>query len=187
MRKKLEFWLVLAVARPLGCLPRSLARWLAGVLAWSVYHLHGRLRRVGERNLELALPKLSAEERNRILRGVFRHLGWQLVEFCRMNRYTVENCRGWMRTEGLDHYLAAKARGKGVLIVTGHLGAWELSGFYHSLMGHTMCVVMRPLDNQPLDEFVNANRCRTATACCPRTTSRAACLPRCARARPWPF
>ena len=72
MRKKLEFWLVLAVARPLGRLPRSLARWLSGVLAWSVYHLHGRLRRVGERNLELALPKLSAEERNRILRGCFR-------------------------------------------------------------------------------------------------------------------
>jgi KDO2-lipid IV(A) lauroyltransferase len=159
MRKKLEFWLVLAVARPLGRLPRGLARWLSGVLAWSVYRLHGRLRRVGERNLELAFPELSCKAHDLILRGVFRHLGWQLVEFCRMSRYTAENTRDWMRTEGLDHYLAAKARGKGVLIVTGHLGAWEISGFYHSLMGHTMSVVIRPLDNQRLDEFVNANRC----------------------------
>jgi KDO2-lipid IV(A) lauroyltransferase len=159
MREQLEFWLVLAVARTLGWLPRGLARMLAGLLAWSVYRLHGRLRRVGERNLELALPELSREERNHILKGVFRHLGWQLVEFCRMTRYTAENTRNWMRTEGLDHYLAAKARGKGVLIVTGHLGAWELSSFYHSLMGYPMSMVARPLDNRPLDRFVNGIRC----------------------------
>jgi KDO2-lipid IV(A) lauroyltransferase len=159
MREKLEFWLVLAVARTLERLPRGLARLCAGLLAWSVYRLHRRLRHVGERNLKLALPELSAEERDRILRGVFRHLGWQLVEFCRMSRYTAENTRHWMRTEGIEHYLAAKARSKGVLIVTGHLGAWELSSFYHSLMGHPMSMVARPLDNRPLDQFVNGIRC----------------------------
>jgi KDO2-lipid IV(A) lauroyltransferase len=159
MQEKLEYWLVLAVARPLGWLPRGLARCVAGVLAWGVYRLHGRLRRVGERNLELAFPELSARERKEMLRGVFRSLGRQLVEFCRMRRYTAENTRGWIRTEGLDHYLAAKARGKGVLIVTGHMGAWELSSFYHSLMGYPMSMVARPLDNRRLDAFVNGIRC----------------------------
>jgi KDO2-lipid IV(A) lauroyltransferase len=76
-----------------------------------------------------------------------------------MTRYTPENTRNWIRTDGLDRYLAAQARGKGVLIVTGHLGAWELSSFYHSLMGHPMGMVIRPLDNRPLDEFVNGMRC----------------------------
>ncbi|MGA2085976.1 MAG: lysophospholipid acyltransferase family protein [Terracidiphilus sp.] len=159
MRENLEYWLVLAVARSLGRMPRSLARQLACLLAFAVYWLFGRLRRVGVRNLELAFPDLSSRERNRMLGGVYRHLGWQLVEFCRLTRYTAENASGWMRTEGLDHYLAAQARGKGVLIVTGHLGAWELSGFYHSLMGHTMSVVIRPLDNRRLDEYVNGIRC----------------------------
>jgi KDO2-lipid IV(A) lauroyltransferase len=159
MREKLEFWLVLIVARPLGWLPRGLARLVAGAIAWGVYRLHGRLRRVGQRNLEMALPELSARERRQILRGVFRSLGRQLVEFCRMTRYTPENTRDWIRTEGLDHYLAAKARGKGVLIVTGHMGAWELSSFYHSLMGYPMGVVARPLDNRRLDAFVNSIRC----------------------------
>jgi KDO2-lipid IV(A) lauroyltransferase len=159
MRKKLEYWLVLAVARTLGWLPRAQARRLVGVLTWGAYRAFGRLRRVGRRNLELALPRLSARERNRILRGVFRHLGWQLVEFCRMTCYTPENTCGWMRAEGLDHYLAAKARGKGVLVVTGHLGAWELSSFYHSLMGYPMGMVIRRLDNRLLDEFVNGIRC----------------------------
>jgi Kdo2-lipid IVA lauroyltransferase/acyltransferase len=159
MRKNLEFWLVVAVARTLGWLPRGVARLLAGGLAGSIYRFHGRLRRVGHRNLEMALPALSADERDHILRGVFRHLGWQLVEFCRMTRYTPENTRNWIRTEGLEHYLAAKARGKGVLVVTGHLGAWELSSFYHSLMGYPMSMIARPLDNRRLDEFVNGIRC----------------------------
>jgi KDO2-lipid IV(A) lauroyltransferase len=159
MRENLEFWLVLAVARTLGRLPRGLARLLAGGLAFAVYWSFGRLRRVGVRNLELALPELPFDERNRILRGVYIHLGWQLVELCRMTRYTPENTHGWMRTEGLDNYLAAQARGKGVLVLTGHLGAWELSSFYHSLMGYPMGMVIRRLDNRRLDEFVNGIRC----------------------------
>jgi KDO2-lipid IV(A) lauroyltransferase len=45
------------------------------------------------------------------------------------------------------------------LIVTGHLGAWELSSFYHSLMGHPMGMVIRRLDNRRLDDYVNSIRC----------------------------
>jgi len=160
MREKLEYWLVLAVARTLGLMPRSLARLFSGALAWSAYRLLGRLRRVGERNLDLALPAINSETKKaEILRGVYRHLGWQLVEFCCMPRYTARNTEGWMRTEGLEHYLAAQAKGKGVLVLTGHLGAWELSSFYHSLMGHPMGLVIRRLDNRTLDEFVNGIRC----------------------------
>jgi KDO2-lipid IV(A) lauroyltransferase len=118
-----------------------------------------RLRQVGVRNLELAFPELPLKERHAILRGVYRHLGWQLVEFCRMPRYTVANTQNWIRTEGLEHYLAARERGKGVLVLTGHLGAWELSSFYHSLMGYPMGMVIRRLDNRALDAFVNGIRC----------------------------
>jgi KDO2-lipid IV(A) lauroyltransferase len=159
MRETLEYWLVLAVAKTLGRIPRGLARVLSGLLGFGVYSGMSRLRGVGERNLALAMPELSSESRDEILRGVYRHLGWQLVEFCRMTRYTPENTTNWIRTEGLNHYLAAQARGKGVLIVTGHLGAWELSSFYHSMMGHPMGMVIRRLDNRRLDAYVNSVRC----------------------------
>ena len=159
MRETLEYWLVVAVVRTLGLLPRGMARLLAGVIVFLVYWLLGRLRKVGFRNLEMALPELSFAQRREILQGVYRHLGWQLVEFCRMARYTPENTRTWLRTEGLEHYLAAQARGKGVLVITGHLGAWELSSFYHSLMGYPMGMVIRRLDNRRLDAFVNGIRC----------------------------
>jgi len=159
MKERLEYWLVVAVARFLGRLPRAWARWLSAGLALAFYTLHGRLRRVGLVNLRRSLPELSEAERLTTLRGVYRHLGWLLVEFCRMPRYTPENLRNWARTEGLEHYLAARARGKGVLVITGHLGAWELSSFYHSLMGYPMDMVIRRLDNRRLDGFVNGIRC----------------------------
>ncbi len=159
MREKIEYWLVVAVARALGRMPRAMARLLAEILAAAIYRLLPRLRSVGERNLQMALPGLSVPDREQTLRSVYRSLGWQLVEFCRMQRYTAENTLGWIRTEGLEHFLAARDRGKGVLILTGHLGAWELSSFYHSLMGCPMGMVIRRLDNRLLDRFVNGIRC----------------------------
>lgn len=159
MLESLEYCLVVAVARILGWMPRALARLLAGCLAGAVFHSMGRLRRVGDRNLELAMPELSPSERQRTLRSLYRYLGWQLVEFCQMPCYTRENTSHLIRTQGLEHYLAAEALGRGVLVLTGHLGAWELSSFYHSLMGHPMGMVIRRLDNRKLDEFVNSIRC----------------------------
>ena len=151
--------MVIAATRCLGRMPRRFARLLACLLAFAVYWCFVRLRRVGMRNLEIALPELSSKTRGEILRRVYIHLSWQLVEFCRMTRYSPENTRDWLRTEGLEHYLNAQARGKGVLIITGHLGAWELSSFYHSLMGYPMGMVIRRLDNRRLDEYVNGIRC----------------------------
>jgi len=127
-----------------------------GTLAFAIL---GRLRSVGLTNLELAFPERSGAGREQILRRLYRNLGWLLAEFCQMPRYTPENTRSFIRYEGLEHYLAARDRGKGVLILTGHLGAWELSSYYHSLMGHPMSMVIRRLDNARVDKLVNDIRC----------------------------
>ena len=155
----LEFVVVRCVARALGWLPRGLARSLGAGVGRIVYWLVPRLRRTGMRNLELALPEMPVEDRERTLRQMYRGLGWQLAEFCRMERYTTANTANWIRYEGLEHFLTAEARGKGVLILTGHLGAWELSSFFHSLAGYPMGLVIRRLDNPLVDEFVNRIRC----------------------------
>jgi KDO2-lipid IV(A) lauroyltransferase len=111
------------------------------------------------RNLELAFPEKPEEERRTILRGVYRSLGWEIGEFCKMSRYSAAEASKFIRYDGLENYLEARGRGRGVLVLTGHLGAWELSSFYHSLMGYPMSLVIRRLDNPLVDGFVNRIRC----------------------------
>jgi KDO2-lipid IV(A) lauroyltransferase len=159
MRQRLEFIVVLVLVRALGALPRSLARVIGARLGVLTFILTGRLRRTGERNLQIAYPESDAAWRNRTLRQLYRNLGLHLAEFCRMSHYTPESTRSFIRYAGLEHYLAARDRGQGVLVVTGHLGLWELSSFYHSLMGYPMSMVIRRLDNPLVDRLVNGIRC----------------------------
>jgi KDO2-lipid IV(A) lauroyltransferase len=159
MRESLEFALVWLLVRVLGAPPRGFARAIGALLGAIAFHTVPRLRRVGLKNLEIAFPEKSTEERRKILCRLYRNLGWLLAEFCQMPRYTRENTENFIRYEGLERYLKAQDKGKGVLIVTGHLGAWELSSFYHSLMGHPMSMVIRRLDNPKVDRLVNSIRC----------------------------
>ena len=93
-----------------------------------------------------------------------------------MTRYTPENTRDWMRTEGLEHYLAAQSTRQRRAGAHRALGAWELSSFYHSLMGHPMGMVIRRLDNRRLDEYVNGIRCLHGNCVLTRTTLAAGLL-----------
>ena len=141
-------------------LPRAMCRGLGAGIGLAVWQIAGNLRRTGERNLSLAFPEMLPEQRASILRGVFRNLGLHLAEFCQMSRYSAEQVRhDVVRYEGLQNFFDSERCGRGVLVLTGHLGAWELSSFVHSLMGHPMGMVIRRLDNPLIDRMVNQIRC----------------------------
>jgi KDO2-lipid IV(A) lauroyltransferase len=150
-------WLFIHILR---VLPRRVARVAGVIIATLAFTLITRLREVGQRNLEIAFPQMPASERAEILRLEYRNLGWLLAEFCQMSTYTAQSASRFIRYEGLENYLAARARGNGVLVLTGHLGAWELSSFYHSLAGYPMGMVIRRLDNPLVDALVNRIRCQ---------------------------
>jgi KDO2-lipid IV(A) lauroyltransferase len=158
MRQKLEYAPAWVIIKILSLLPRPLARAVAIAIAWMMYLLHARLRRVGKRNLALAFPEKSRGERARILRREFTSLGRQLAELCLFPKYTLDNVSQVVVYDGFENFERAYARGKGVLFLTAHLGAWELSAFTHSLHGHPLHVVMRPLDNIYLDRLTRRYR-----------------------------
>jgi len=158
MRRELEYAAAWPFLKVMGILPRRLSRAFAITIAQLVYLFHIRLRRVGMRNLEMAFPEKSEAERRRILRGVFTSLGRQLAELCQFPRYTPQNVDEVVVYDGLENYERAYARGKGVLFVTAHFGGWELSAFAHSLHGHWLHVVMRPMDNPYLDRLLQSYR-----------------------------
>ncbi|QNI36083.1 lysophospholipid acyltransferase family protein [Edaphobacter albus] len=159
-RERAEYVAVRAMVGLLGVLPRGLARSVGGAIGELAFHGLSRLRRVGIRNLELAFPAMDGNHREAVLKEVYRNLGYLLAEFCLMPSYTAEQASKFIRYAGLENYLRAREKGKGVLVLTGHLGAWELSSFYHSLMGYPMGMVIRRLDNPLVDQFVNRIRCR---------------------------
>jgi len=158
VRERLEYWIVWFCLKTIGLLPRPLARAKGITLALLVYLLHGRLRRVGMRNLALAFPEMPRGERRRILRGEYVSLGRQLAEVCLFPHYTRENVNQVVVYEGFENFERALARGKGVLFLTAHLGAWELSAFAHSLQGHPLSIVMRSLDNPRVDRLIQSYR-----------------------------
>ena len=159
MRHRLEYAPVWFLVKVMGLLPRWLARAKGIALGWMVYVLHGRLRRVGLRNLELAFPEKTAEERRRILRALFLGLGRQLAEFCLFPRYRKENVERVAVYQGLENFEAARQHGQGVIFLTAHLGGWEIGSFVHSLNGNPLHVVVRALDNPYLDRLVDRYRC----------------------------
>lgn len=158
MRHRLEYLPLWLLVRGIGSLPRPLARWAGIALARLALALHGKLRRVGLRNLQIAFPEMPHPERIRLLRSLFTGLGRQLAEFCLFPHYARESLPSIATYEGFENFENARVRGKGVLVLTGHFGGWEVGSFAHSLYGHPMKIVVRDLDNPLVDALVKRYR-----------------------------
>jgi KDO2-lipid IV(A) lauroyltransferase len=158
LRNLLEFvpaWLLLKL---LLLLPRGGAIFAGQLIAIAAYHLHGRLRRVGYRNLVLAMPELDPAERCVIVRRVFMNLGRLLGEFSQFPKITRQNITKLVEYDGLENYRRACERGRGVLMLTGHVGAWELCAFAQGVYGHPLSFLVRPLDNPLLNRMLSHYR-----------------------------
>src|SRR5215831_9350443 len=124
LRIDLEYWW----ARAVLCLFRSLSLQRGMALGRAVGRFgfwFPKLRRTGERNLGLAFPDLSDSERRRLLRGSFENLGRLLAVFSHFAEER-DAVKRMFAVEGLEQFTAASAAGKGVILFTGHVGAWEL-------------------------------------------------------------
>jgi KDO2-lipid IV(A) lauroyltransferase len=159
MKEWLEYagvWLILKI---LGVLPRPVARRFAASVTRLLFSLQPRLKKTAEFNLRLAFPDWTGEQRREVTRKMVRNLGWMAAEFAHFPRLTKDNIDRVVILEGHENFLEGQRRGKGVLYLTGHIGAWELSSFAHALYGYPLHYMARPLDNQRLDALVNQYRC----------------------------
>jgi KDO2-lipid IV(A) lauroyltransferase len=158
MKEWFEYAAVWVVLKGLGILPRPVARSLAAGVARILYALLPKLRRTAEMNLKIAFPEWSDGQRQAVIRGMVRNLGWMAAEFARMPRYSKENIEEVVVLEGHENFLEGQKRGKGVLYLTGHIGAWELSSFAHAVYGFPLHYMARQIDNGRIDRLVNGYR-----------------------------
>src|SRR5437870_3872566 len=148
---------LLAIFRSLP-LPAGLR--LGPALGRLAYWFSSRLRRTGERNLQLAFPDLSEQRRDDLLRGCFRNFGRLLAVFSHFSTRDLEKLKRFIVCEGLERIEAARANGMGVILFTGHLGAWELTSFALSIFGQPLSFLVRRIDNPKIEALVDRARTR---------------------------
>lgn len=136
-----------------------------------LFRLHRRYRNIAMGNLKNAFPELKKPEIRAIALQVFENLGKLFYEICWSARFTEEKLRRHVRIEGLSHLYAAHAMGKGVLVLTGHFGNWELMLMSGKLFGLPISIVYRPMDFKPLEAFIVNFRTRFGARLIPKKKS----------------
>jgi Kdo2-lipid IVA lauroyltransferase/acyltransferase len=159
MREWLEYAVAWAGIKLLGLLPRSVARFIGATFASAAYVLRTPLKRAAMFNLHLAFPEWSEAKRKAIVHGMIRQVGWMAGEFSQFPKYTRENIERVVIVDGFENFDAGRRRGKGVLFLTGHMSAWELSSFAHALYGYPLHFLVRPISNPRVDALINDYRC----------------------------
>jgi len=159
MRDWIEYAAAWLGLKAMGLLPRPAARFVGAAFAAVAYRLRTPLRKAAQTNLRVAFPELSERKRDEIIRRMVRQVGWMTAEFSQLPKYSRENIEKIVVIDGFENFDAAKRRDKGVLFLTGHMSAWELSSFAHALYGYPLHFLVRPVSNRRVDALVNRYRC----------------------------
>jgi len=146
------FRALLAVA---GLIPRRLLLALGSLAGTVAYVLNARHRRIAFDNLARAYGSdLDRRRAGRIVRSCWRHFGRITFDILAFSRFGPDSVDRLVHYEGLEHIRAAYAKGKGVLLFSGHYGHWELVAMMQGYLGLPLALVARPLDNPRLEELL---------------------------------
>ena len=142
-------------------MPVSIAAWLGRRFGDLGYALLGRRRRIALSNLAGAFPSLTTHARRRIARRSFQHLGMVLTEGLFVLHQPLARVTEQITLEGIDHVREVFDRHGRALVLTAHLGNWELLTLAPALTGYPLTVVARALDSAALNVWADRVR-RTA-------------------------
>lgn len=131
------------------------ARWLAWLFA-DVLRIR---RKLVEQNLRQAFPQLSTAEQRRLIRRMWEHLFLMVLEIAHAPRKIHEtNWRHYVALDDEDRIVRAMLDDRPLILISGHLGNFELGGVVLGIFGFPTFTVARTLDNPYLDRFVNEFR-----------------------------
>lgn len=150
-----------AIAALVARLPQAALLAAGAILSWLATPLLARRRRIARRNLALCFPELDDPARARLLRETLRDTVRGVLETLRAWFATSDGLRGLSLVEGLEHLAAARAGGRGVLLVTGHMPHFELAGrLLGEASGQPVALHARRHNAPCLDRWIDAARRR---------------------------
>jgi len=178
MRRRSDYpayLLMRAALGVLGPLPRGAALAAGAALGRLARDPLGLRREVADRNLASAFPELPAAGRAAVARAMYAHFGRVVMDSLRLaagGARAVVPLLG--RLEGEDVLRSAVAKGRGVILLTGHLGNWELGGAYVAALGLPVAAVVKPPSNPWVAGHVERSRRRTGLETIPMPDARTA-------------
>lgn len=159
--QRVEYVLYRAVVRAVRSRSdESLRRWGTRLGNLGRRILRGR-DRLAMRNLAAAFPGKSESERRRIADECWRHFGREALATIRMQHVPIEEVPSHCRFINPQIFEEAQARGRGVVLLSAHYGAWEIAGLAIMALVRNVSTVARPLDNQLLERDLARLRART--------------------------
>lgn len=147
----------LVLRESLRHLPLDVAIRLGASIGRSYARLRGPRVEVAARNLELAFPEWSEVRRQEVLRESFANLGRGIAELCLLQGKSRDALLDRVRVEGTEHWDAARVAselGDGVILLTAHLGNWELAGIAMAKQGFPLSVIHREFSNPHIEGLV---------------------------------
>ncbi len=140
-------------------LPLRLSYGIACLIADIYYFIAWRDRAALVANIKIILnDDVNDESAKHIARDVFRNFGKYLVDFFRFSKIDQEYIKKFVKVEGLKNIDAARSRGKGVIILSAHMGNWELGGLVLSSIGYPMSAVVLTHQNKRINDFFTRQR-----------------------------
>ena len=148
-----EYALLLVVSFFVRLLPRQTALALGGWFGLMASRLMKARYQLARDNMVNALPESSAEEIARQVEESFRHFGKSGMEMLRMPLMSTQEIRATFSVDGLEYLQDALKLGKGVILLSGHLGFWEAGSYILPNVGIPCDVVAKPMKNPFADRF----------------------------------
>lgn len=145
----------------LGHLPGPLAAWLGRRLGDLLYLILPSRRRVALVNIRHAFPELTPPQHERLCRRATQHLGLVVMELCAMLVRPLDHLLARITVDGREHIDKVMAAHGRALMLTGHLGNWEILSAAHRLAPYSLAVVVRPLDAGWLNAIAERLRLKT--------------------------
>ncbi|RJO63542.1 MAG: hypothetical protein C4540_07005 [Candidatus Omnitrophota bacterium] len=109
-------------------------------------------------NLKAIFPEKSPGEIEKIRRCMFSNFAKYLVDFFRFPLLNKEVIKRTIDIKNIGYFDEALSKGKGVILITAHLGNWELGGVLLGLLGYPILAVALPHKHKKVDDFFNTQR-----------------------------